>query len=147
MIIIRGFRVSDLGRVYEIEKKSFKDPYRPLFLLNLYELLPDSFLVAEENGAAVGYIIARICEGKGHIMAIAVDPTRRRRGIGMALMRAITSYFLRNNVPEMWLEVRASNKSGIRFYKSLGFVERGISSQYYSDGESAVILTKRLCIV
>lgn len=146
LIIIRNFRPSDLTRVYEIETKSFKDPYHPLFLLNLYEAYHDSFFVAERNCLVVGYVIFRILGGKGHILALATDPRYRKRGIGRTLMEHIINYLRERGIREAWLEVRISNKSAIEFYKRMGFKEVGVTSSYYSDGEDAVILSKDLNI-
>ncbi|WP_456475524.1 ribosomal protein S18-alanine N-acetyltransferase [Candidatus Pyrohabitans sp.] len=142
MLLIRKFRQSDLARVYEIEVQSFKDPYHPVFLLNLYELYGDTFLVAEENRLVVGYVIARKVNTKGHIIAIAVEEKHRCRGIGRALMFAVEEELKKNGVVEIWLEVRISNTRAIKFYKKLGYVEKGIIRRYYTDGEDALLLKK-----
>lgn len=140
MIIIRKFRPSDLSRVYEIECRSFKDPYHVLFLLNLYETYPDTFFVAEENSAVVGYVISRMVNTSGHVLAIAVDPKHRNRGIGRALMNVVIEKLREFGLEDIYLEVRISNTAAINFYKKLGFEEKGIIRSYYSDGEDAVIL-------
>lgn len=142
MIIVRKFRPSDLSRVYEIERRSFKDPYPALFLMNLYETYPETFLVAEENGAVVGYVISRMVNVSGHVLAIAVEPGRRYRGIGRVLMNAVTERLREFGMKDIYLEVRISNTAAVKFYKKLGFEERGIIRSYYSDGEDAVILKK-----
>jgi ribosomal-protein-alanine N-acetyltransferase len=142
MILIRKFRPADLNRVYEIECKSFKDPYNVLFLLNLYELYSETFLVAEKNGVVVGYVIARQVDGKGHVIAIAVEPKHRCQGIGKALMEAIMRIFESVGVREVFLEVRVSNIPAIKFYENLGFKKEEILPAYYSDGEDGVLLRK-----
>ncbi|MFQ5888128.1 MAG: ribosomal protein S18-alanine N-acetyltransferase [Candidatus Hydrothermarchaeales archaeon] len=147
LIKIRPFKPSDLNRVYEIESRSFKDPYHPLFLLNLYEAYHQSFFVVEINSLVVGYVLSRIVEGKGHVLAIAVDQKYRRRGIGKALMGRVVDYLVRNGVNMIQLEVRISNISAIEFYKSLGFREGGIISRYYQDGENAILLIKELEVI
>lgn len=144
MIVVRKFEPKDLSRVYEIECKSFKDPYHVMFLLNLYELYSESFFVAEKNGYVVGYAISRRINDKGHIIAIAVDPPNRGRGLGKALMEATTETLKSLGVREVFLEVRASNKGAIRFYETLGFMRRGVLKSYYSDGEDGILLKKSL---
>ena len=144
MLLIRKFRPSDLQRVYEIEARSFKDPYHPIFLINLYELYGDTFLVAEEEGEVVGYVIARKVNAKGHIIAIAVAPEHRCRGIGRALMLAVEEELRKRGIAELWLEVRVSNTRAIKFYKRLGYVEKEILRGYYADGEDAMLLKKYL---
>lgn len=141
-IFIREFNLGDLGRVYEIERKSFEDPYHPVFLLHLYELYPETFFVALENEIVAGYVISRVVNSSGHIIAIAVDPKKRRERIGKALMRATIKRFRDFGVKNVWLEVRISNYDAIEFYKKLGFVEGEIVRAYYSDLEDAILLKK-----
>lgn len=142
MVFVREFNVGDLGRVYEIESRSFTDPYHPIFLLNLYETYPRTFLVALENEMVVGYVISRAIDSSGHIIAIAVDPKKRRREIGKTLMAETIKRLKRFGVNHIWLEVRISNKDAIEFYRKLGFVKGGIVRGYYSDSEDAIILRR-----
>ena len=144
MLLVRGFTPRDLGRVYDIECKSFKDPYHVMVLLNLYELYPESFFVAEEDGVVVGYVISRRVDTSGHVLAIATDPGHRGRGIGKVLMATVMEHFLKIGARDIWLEVRASNEVAIWFYKGLGFGEAGRARGYYSDGEEALIFKKKL---
>ncbi len=141
---IRTFMPSDLNRVYEIETRSFKDPYHPLFLLNLHKAYHYSFFVAEINSFVVGYVTSRIVEGKGHILAIAVDKNYRRKDIGYILIDRVIEYLLKNNIKTVQLEVRVSNTKAIEFYKSQGFIEAKIIPHYYQDGENGILLIKDL---
>ncbi len=143
MIFIRNFRPADLSRVYDIEKRSFKDPYHVLFLINLYDLYPDGFFVAEKDGIVIGYVISRVIDTKGHILAIAIAPQHRMQSIGRALMDRVIQHFMEKGVRSVWLEVRASNNSALIFYKKLGFHELKTIKGYYSDKEDAVVLEKR----
>lgn len=142
IILIRGFERGDIGRIYEIECQSFKEPYHPLFLVNLSELYRDTFLVALENGVVVGYMISRVADLSGHVLAIAVDSEKRGKGIGTALMEVTMTRLRECGVKDMWLEVRVSNHDAIEFYKKLGFMERGIARAYYLDMEDATVLRK-----
>ncbi|NOZ77480.1 MAG: ribosomal protein S18-alanine N-acetyltransferase [Euryarchaeota archaeon] len=96
------------------------------------------------DGLVVGYVIARTVVDRGHVMAIAVDPPFRKRGIGSALMERTLAVMSEMNARAIWLEVRVSNTGARSFYKKLGFVEKRIISGYYSDGEDAVVLEKAL---
>ncbi len=143
-IFIREFNTGDLVRVYEIEYISFKDPYHPTFLLNLYELYHETFFVALENERIAGYVISRIVGSSGHVIAIAVDPIKRKKGIGKILMSATINRLCEFGANNVWLEVRISNNDAIEFYKKLGFAEEGIIPAYYSDFEDARMLKKIL---
>lgn len=72
-MIIREFVPNDLKRVCEIEKMSFDESYE----LNMFKQLYDigaGFLVAEDDGYVVGYVLFWIkYENEGHIISLAVD--------------------------------------------------------------------------
>lgn len=70
-----------MDRVYEIEKRCFKDPYPKLLLIILYQLYPELFLVAEdtENSKIVGYVSGVIRrDDYGHIVSLCVDVDYKR---------------------------------------------------------------------
>ena len=72
-MIIRKFNPNDLKRVYEIENMSFSQSYGINMFQQLYEM-GVGFLVAEEDGYVIGYVIFWIkYENQGHIISIAVD--------------------------------------------------------------------------
>ena len=47
-----------------------------------------SLLVAEEDGAVVGALIAAFDGWRGNMYRLAVEPSRRRRGLALALVEA-----------------------------------------------------------
>jgi ribosomal-protein-alanine N-acetyltransferase len=105
-------------------------------------MYPDTFFVAEMDGLLVGYVISRQVLDRGHVMAIAVDPSFRGMGVGTALMERTMDKMREMNLKGIWLEVRVSNDRARSFYRALGFVERRILPGYYSDQEAAVVLEK-----
>ncbi len=55
-------------------------------------------------------------------------------------MRSMLSY----NAKECVLEVRASNEPAVRLYKKMEFEIRRTLRGYYSDGEDAYLMTRKL---
>ncbi|MCS4542362.1 MAG: ribosomal protein S18-alanine N-acetyltransferase [Euryarchaeota archaeon] len=141
---IRQVRSSDLFRVIEIEYASFKDAYAPFLLLELYETCYNGFLVAEIDEMVVGYAIGISDRNHGRLISIAVDPKYRKRGAGSALMRAILEQLKQIGAKEVMLEVREGNTEAIELYLSFGFEKKGRMKSYYSDGEDAIIMEKKL---
>jgi [ribosomal protein S18]-alanine N-acetyltransferase len=139
-MIIREFRRSDIKRVLEIEIESFKDPYPPSILVDIYNL-GAGFLIALLDDNIVGYIIFWIrFEDEGHIISIAVDKKYRRRGIGTKLVNNVIQIFNRCNVKNIKLEVRANNQEARIFYEKSKFKENKIFKGYYEDGEDAIVM-------
>ena len=85
-MIVRKFKPEDLKRVFEIENMSFDQSYGVDVFQGLYEM-GVGFLVAEDEGYVVGYVIFWIkYENQGHIISIAVDKNYRRSHVGSQLL-------------------------------------------------------------
>ncbi|MBS3815032.1 MAG: ribosomal protein S18-alanine N-acetyltransferase [Hadesarchaea archaeon] len=145
IIQVRDFKPSDMRKVMEIEHEAFKDPYPRSLLEHIRELHPDGFMVAEINGEIVGYIIGVMrWGGEGHILAVAVAPLYRRKGVGTSLMVNMMERLRREGANSIRIEARASNEGAQEFYRKLNFKERKLVPSYYSDGEAAVLMRKKL---
>jgi ribosomal protein S18 acetylase RimI-like enzyme len=91
----------------------------------------------------IGFIAGdvRRMEGVAWIATVAVLPEYRSRGIGSALLKACEEKITVNRVR---LCVRMSNDVAIRLYDQLGYVKVGEWTRYYQDGESALVMEKKL---
>ena len=90
------------------------------------------------------------------VLAIAVDPSRRRAGIGRALLSELLALAEQEEddvgasvsssapaPPLATLELRADNSVASALYASCGFVEVGRRKGYYDGGRvDAVLLEK-----
>ena len=153
---IREFAVSDLKSVTNINRVCLPENYTDFFFTDLYRRFPQTFIVAEENGEAVGYIMCRIEVGlsnfglggllkKGHVVSIAVMPEHRRKGIAEAIVKtAMEKMQTAYNAKQCYLEVRISNEPAIRLYKKLGFEVTRTIHGYYADGEDAYVMSRKL---
>jgi len=142
-IRIREALPKDLDAIYEIEKQSFKDPYPSAFINFLYDVNRRTFLVAEKDGAVIGYVIASAERDIGHIISVAVHPSERRRHIGRAIMGEVLKTLKDTGVATVRLEVRQSNAEAQRFYESLGFRRSYTLDNYYGE-EDALVYFKPL---
>jgi ribosomal-protein-alanine N-acetyltransferase len=150
---LRPFTEDDRARVLEIEVASFAEPWPPSFFNYIHGKAPGLFIVAEDGGEIVGYVIGELREimfsgvshrsKMGHILNIAVDEVWRKRGIGTLLMEEIEGRFGRMDATPVTLEVRESNATARSFYLGRGFVEIGRVKAYYPD-EDAIIMSKSL---
>jgi len=152
---LRRFKPSDLEQVMYINHVCLPENYATFFFMDLYQRFPEAFIVAEEDGEVVGYVMCRIETGapsfkllgitrKGHVISIAVLPEHQREGIGYELMREAMRSMVNYKARECYLEVRGSNVPAVNLYKKMGFeVTRTIRS-YYADEEDAYMMARNL---
>ncbi len=60
---IRGFRSDDLDTVMDLNVETLPENYSTFFYRDLYRRFPETFLVAEVDGAIQGYMMCRIERG------------------------------------------------------------------------------------
>jgi ribosomal-protein-alanine N-acetyltransferase len=152
---IRKFALNDLQSVMHINRVCLPENYADYFFVDLYQRYPETFIVAEQDGEVVGYILCRIEMGlsnfglggltkKGHIVSVAVLPQFRRKGIGEALINEAMRGMRLYRAKQCFLEVRMTNTPAIDLYKKLGFDVTRTIHGYYADGEDAYIMGKKL---
>lgn len=82
---------------------------------------------------------------EAEIYNIGVRPEMRRRGVGGALLETLFEIFARNDVGEVFLEVRARNLAAVQFYGSKGFAEQGRRAGFYKNpADDALIMRAEL---
>lgn len=86
------------------------------------------FLVAVESGAIVGTAMAGYDGHRGWVNYLAVDPARRRKGYGRALMDEAQRRLLALGCPKINLQVRLENGEAMAFYQRIGFREDFVAS-------------------
>lgn len=138
-IAVRRLTYSDLPAVMPIERQSFPVPWSlAMFLSELSR--PQSICLAAVEGEELGgYLICSQLDREWHLSNIAVDPSRRRRGIASALIKEMLAVVGEDQA--FTLEVRPSNTSAIALYEGLGFRSEGRRPGYYPDNkEDAIIM-------
>jgi len=152
---IRRFTTDDLQAVMKINRAALPENYTDYFFIDLHDRFPETFIVAEQEGEIVGYIMSRVEVGlanlglggltrKGHVVSIAVMPQSRRKGVAQALINAAIDGMRNYKAKQCYLEVRVTNQAGINLYKKLGFEISRTINGYYSDGEDAYVMTKKI---
>ena len=148
---------TDIEAVQLVNSICLPENYPRFFFLEITDKFPEGFNIAElEDGfkEIVGYEMTRIERGlsnygfgickKGHIISIAVLDKYRRLQIAEKLMDAAHNALRLRDVREVYLEVRESNQAAVNLYQKLGYQQNKISKHYYTDGESAIIMTSKI---
>jgi ribosomal protein S18 acetylase RimI-like enzyme len=103
---------------------------------------PENVLVAEHDATVAGYV--RLDEGFGipahaHVLVLgglAVDPGRRRLGIGRLLVDAAVAEARRRGARKLTLRVLGHNAGARRLYANRGFVVEGVlQDEFLLGGE------------
>jgi ribosomal protein S18 acetylase RimI-like enzyme len=82
---------------------------------------PEWLLVGETDGRIVAAVMAGYEGHRGWINYLAVDPARRRTGLGRAMMAEAERLLRAAGCPKINLQVRTSNRDVVAFYQWLGF--------------------------
>ena len=116
-VVIDDMGLDDIPDVQEIERASFPVPWPAnAFRHELTQNRNAKYVVAREDGHAVGYAGLWLMVDEAHITTFAVLPDYRRRKIGERMLQ--------------------------RLYDKYGFRRTGVRRRYYSDNnEDALIMS------
>ena len=101
-------------------------------------------LVAEVRGAVVGFAIMEFGDERAHLVLLAVQPVRRRRGVGRALLDWLVDSARTAGMESVHLELRAANAAARAFYRAMGFSETLTVPGYYRGREAALRMLRML---
>jgi ribosomal-protein-alanine N-acetyltransferase len=143
-LVIRKFLPEDIAPALDIDAEVFGG-YDPSIFITFYEYHPCTTLVAELHGAVVGFLLGfKHTALEGRIFWLAVRPSHQNQGIAARLILEELKILRQMGAVSATLEVRVSNKRAQSLYSSLGFEIAGVCPCYYSDGETAIVMKRRL---
>ena len=125
----------DILEIKKIEEECWLSPWT-VEAYRTEQMHPDSVMLKAhlDDGTIVGFLAGRSpAGGEAEILNIGTALAFQRRGIGSAMIDKFRSICTGRQVSAIWLEVRATNHKAIDFYKSHGFVRRGVRPNFYSD--------------
>ncbi len=142
---IRPLLYPDLPDVMAIERRVYPTPWSlAMFVLELSKQSGICLAAVERSpdhsSRMTGYLICSRYDSIWHVMNVAVDRDRQRRGLASAMLSAL---YARTGDPDarFTLEVRRSNFVAIHLYEREGFRAAGVRRRYYQDnGEDAIVM-------
>lgn len=128
---IRSFEDTDENDVIVLWEKCgllrpWNDPHKDI--ARKRTLQRELFLVGVEGNAIIATIMAGYDGHRGWINYLAVDPARRRKGFGRALMDQAEHRLADLGCPKINLQVRRENREAVAFYECIGFREDAVLS-------------------
>ncbi len=142
LVELTAMREEHIAWAAELNQACFSDPWSEEMIADELENPLACYLVAEQNGQAVGYGGFYRVMDEGNITNIAVDKDFRQKGIGSRLLQGLIRCAKEQKISFFTLEVRVSNQAAIRLYASHGFQPVGLRKGYYADNqEDALLMT------
>lgn len=145
MAVIRKATISDLEELCLLErrcfeKKRFSEDHVRWLLEN-----PDvaSYVLCNKE-KIMASIVLMIMGRVGKVVSLGVDPGCRRRGVAKRLMALGEKEMRKRGAASMHLEVGITNEAAVELYKTLGFQIVRRIPEYYSWGEDAFTMTKKI---
>ena len=128
---IRSFEDADEHAVIQLWNRcgllrAWNDPHKDI--ARKKRVQRELFVVGTIDGELVASAMAGYDGHRGWINYLAVDPGRRRQGLGAALMNYLEGKLRALGCAKMNLQIRRDNLEAIAFYRRNGFVEDAVVS-------------------
>ena len=166
-VSIRNFQPADFDTLWRIDQGCFPPgiSYSRRELAFYIRRRRSFTLVAEKSGGAevldpakakdpvspknlaasiLGFIVAEVESGFGHIITIDVIAAARRTGVGSLLLGGAENRLRAAQCRMVELETAVDNLSALSFYKRHGYSVVRTWPRYYSNGVDALVLQKEL---
>ncbi len=141
--MIRKLKLEDIKGVQELGNKLSPNFSKTNNLKEMENNPYTKVLIFEEDGILKGFLMYTELEETTDIVDIIVKEEYRKKGIASCLLDYMLSD-LSDTVKLLTLEVRKSNIPAIALYKKFGFEVVHTREKYYSDGEDAYLMGRRI---
>lgn len=131
IMIIREMNFFDLDDVVEIEKESFSDAWSKIGYEACLKNEFNHYFVGENKGEIVGVFGFSVVVDEAELHTISVKKSCRNQGIATKFIKFMLDYCKKENVNNIFLEVRESNFEAINLYTKFGFQKNGRINGYY----------------
>lgn len=93
----------------------------------------------------MGFVVAaREPTGVAHIVTIDVLQEFRRQGVGTKLMSVAETWARKTRMQLIYLETAEDNLAAQKFYEGRGYRKVETIERYYTTGQAAWVMIKRL---
>jgi ribosomal-protein-alanine N-acetyltransferase len=142
---LRRATLLDTRAIHRLHRVIFPRDAYPLLDLGLMQLWPGviNLKIAAPDGSLAGFISGTrgLSPQRGWIIMVGVAPAHQRQGLGAYLLHICEQRLKR---PYMRLTVRESNTTAIRLYERTGYMVIDRKWGYYRDGETGLVMEKRV---
>jgi ribosomal-protein-alanine N-acetyltransferase len=149
--VCRAADDNDLGFISQLSSEVF------LEYGNYDEIVPAWFsepgvitVVIVEDTYSLGFAMLSVESRTGdgalsaHLLAIAVDPGHQGNGLGSALLSHMEEVADNLGIGQVHLYTADVNRQALSFFQRAGYKVIGSEKRYYSEGQSALAMAKKL---
>ena len=99
---------------------------------NRFQLINDASIALKHNEEVIAFSVVRQSHGpdNGHLSIMGVHPEYRKKGIAKNLINHMRNQLIKNKFKTASLNVDISNKPAFNLYKTQGFTEDWIQTNY-----------------
>lgn len=106
------------------------------------------YVACDARRKIAGFAMIRLAADEAELITIAVDPKWRKKGVGLALLRAVFEDLLMTPARRLFLEVAADNPAALKLYGKMGFARVAERQGYYErpNGQpaTAIVMSRDL---
>jgi len=132
---IQLFVIEDLAEVVKIENRCHLTPWTKKNFIDSHGA-KNLFKVLKSENNIIGYYIALFILDECELLNVTVKPELQKKGCGAQILKDLLSECRKENIVNIFLEVRKSNSSAIRLYEKNGFSEIGVRNNYYQNKDA-----------
>lgn len=103
-----------------------------------------SSLVACDRNGTVGFAVMQFDDEHAHLTLLAVKPSHQRQGVARQMMQWQLQTARVAGMVSVHLELRATNRPALHFYRTLGFAQTLVLAGYYEQREAAI---RMMCLL
>ena len=143
-ITINLMTLSDLEEIKDVLQTDFDDFWN--FEIFKEELVNtnSSYLVLRYDNEIVCFGGIKIILDEANVMDIVTKKEKRNNGFAKILLNELINMSQNKDCTSITLEVRENNLPAIHLYKLFNFEEVGRRKKYYKNGDTAILMTRKL---
>ncbi len=125
------------------DQQFFPTPWSLQHWRDLFSQADHSLLMLVKDEHFIGFCLFQLSlsENFAHLQKIIIKPEVRGQGFAFALLNSALDHLKARGTKTYFLEVEVTNNGAIALYERCGFKKIHEKKNFYSNGQSALIMT------